>query len=161
MKNRGNVGIGKTFVGVAIAMLLMAGCGQAKPQSQASSKVYHTVSSSSSEDTVLWINKDGTDCDLEDFLEGDKDCKKSRKTIYYNSPKASVVSKFKTKASTVKSNVAKKVTPKINIVKKKVDATKKTASTYKKRTKSTSSWAKSSFSSSSSKSRSSSSRKRR
>jgi hypothetical protein len=34
------------------------------------------------DDTVLWVNKDGTDCDYGDWLEGDKDCKKTKKTVY-------------------------------------------------------------------------------
>ena len=34
------------------------------------------------EDTVLWVNADGTDCDLEDYYEGDTDCQKKKKKVY-------------------------------------------------------------------------------
>lgn len=34
------------------------------------------------EDTVLWNNADGTDCDLGDYYEGDKDCQKKKKKVY-------------------------------------------------------------------------------
>jgi hypothetical protein len=137
---------------IASTMLLTA-CG-----GKASSRSYSSVSSSTSDDTVLWINEDGTDCDLGDFLEGDKDCKKTKKTVYYSTPKQSVVSKLRAKASTVKSNVTQKVdtvkkkTTTIN-PKKKIDATKKPSSTFQKRSKSSSSWSRSSTSKSSSTSR--------
>jgi len=80
-----------------------------------------------SEDAVLWTNSDGTDCDLGDWLEGDKDCKKKKKKVYHKmdtkvnvKPKASIAPKKKTttkkkstftttkKKSTFKSSTRKK-----------------------------------------------------
>lgn len=53
------------------------------------------------EDTVLWINSDGTDCDYGDWLENDKDCDKKKKKTYVDIKSSN---KTSTKSSLFKSS---------------------------------------------------------
>lgn len=57
------------------------------------------------EDTVLWVNADGTDCDYGDWLEGDKDCDKKKKNTYVDTK--SLNKKAKTTKTTKKSPILK------------------------------------------------------
>ena len=57
------------------------------------------------EDTVLWVNADGTDCDYGDWLEGDKDCDKKKKNTYVDTKSLNKTTK---KSSILKSSNKKK-----------------------------------------------------
>jgi hypothetical protein len=121
------------FIIVSLAVLVLSACGGLQPR-----KYNKTVGSSTSNDTVLWVNSDGTDCDLGDFLEGDKDCHKTKKTVYYKAPKQSVISKLKNKLGKTKAVATPKVATPKTTVKKPV---KKTV-TYKRTTPRKSSYSK-------------------
>ena len=60
------------------------------------------------EDTVLWVNADGTDCDYGDWLEGDKDCDKQKKKTYVDSKSLNKKAKTTKKSSILKSSNKKK-----------------------------------------------------
>ena len=136
----------KVLTLILSSVLLLTACGGAK-QTSANQYGYD-------EDTILWINADGTDCDYGDYLEGDEDCRKTKKKLYHKTPSSSVVAKAKSHYG-IKSAKAKSTTKdKDKAVKKKATTVKKKTNTYKKKTTSTfKSATKSSFKSSSSKRR--------
>jgi hypothetical protein len=63
----------KILVSLMTVTLLLTACGGVQQA---------TRTPQLDEDTVLWVNADGTDCDLEDYYEGDVDCQKKKKKVY-------------------------------------------------------------------------------
>ncbi|MDF2534104.1 MAG: hypothetical protein K0R18_261 [Bacillales bacterium] len=91
----------KKFVFVVLSLtIVLSGCG---PAPQTSNNVpVQNVNNAVDDDTVLFYNKDGSDCDMDDLIEGDSDCyggsdkkKKSSavKSTSTSSPKAITTSK--------------------------------------------------------------------
>ena len=74
------------------------------PLSACANTTDNDISSNIDDDTVLWVNADGTDCDYGDWLEGDKDCDKKKKKTYVDM-KSSTKAK---KSSYLKSSNKKK-----------------------------------------------------
>jgi hypothetical protein len=139
LKNEGEKLMKKLLFVLLSSVLMLTACG-GQPR-YSTTHHYHTVNTHTSKDTVLWINADGTDCDLGDLEEGDRDCYKTKKTTYYSTPRASLLSKLKHKKTTVTTTTTtvtkkvslakKKVAPKINIVKKKTVTWKRSKPSYK------------------------------
>jgi hypothetical protein len=158
----------RIFVALISLTLLLTACGGTTSKNMSYDKNYGY-----DDDTVLWTNADGTDCDYGDYLEGDSDCFKTKKTKLHKLPSAKIIAKakvvhtkkislkqrVKTKIQSTKSKVSASVSktkkvitkPKINIIKPKT----KLSTTYKSKTKSSSFFKSSSSRKSSSSSRSS------
>lgn len=62
-----------------VASLFLTACGGVSQDTVNTVKTTTAVADELAGDTVLWVNEDGTDCDVGDLAEGDKDCSKKIK----------------------------------------------------------------------------------